>query len=56
MVSLSRLFLILFYFLMEVFYFTVATSWSQTLKVTKLEAEVPLTELCECQVAPVAGT
>lgn len=29
---------------------------TNTLLVTKLEAEVPLTELCECQVAPVAGT
>lgn len=43
--------LVLFCFaLMEVFCLTVATSWSQTLKVTKLEAEVPLNELCECQV------
>lgn len=39
-----------FFFFMEVFCLTVATSWSQTLKVTKLEAEVPLNELCECQV------
>lgn len=49
-VGLFFLFLSLLLFLMELFCLTVATSWSQTLKVTKLEAEVPLNELCECQV------
>lgn len=55
-VSLSRLFFVVVLSSGSILLNCCHFLETNTLLVTKLEAEVPLTELCECQVAPVAGT